>query len=311
MTHAAMQLGRRAPKNAPALKLARFLTWVTPRHPVAVNHFGGVSDWGLYENDRYGDCGPASVANLRKMVTLYLGGAERSPSQDDVFDLYRRSGNPGFDPVDPGGEGDGGVDMQTMLEAVRAEGIGGVRCAGFAKVDHTNLDEMRAAIAIFGGLLLGVNLETAQQRQTSRGVWTWENSAEWGGHAVLAGAYTSAVSGSDVGVITWGEIVGLTRAFERHQLEEAWVVIWPEQQGTRAFQEGVNQAALAGDYFALTGRQWPTPGNTPPAPPPPGGPDDADRALAAVLHGWITGRRTGENARVEHAAKAWLAAKEL
>lgn len=311
MTHTDVQLGRRPPKNAPALRLARVLTGVTPRHPVAADHFARIADWGLYENNCYGDCGPAAVANLRKMVTLYLGGTEQSPSQDEVLELYRLSGNPDFDPADPGGPGDGGVDMQTMLEAVHHDGIAGVRCAAFAKVDHTNLDELRAAVAIFGGLLLGVNLETAQQRQTSRGVWDWANSPTWGGHAVLSGAYTSAQSGSDLAVITWGEVVGLTRAFERHQIEEAWVVIWPEQFGTAAFQAGANQDALAADYLALTGRSLPDARPPTPTPTPATHPDDADRALAAVLHGWVTGRRTGENARLEHAATAWLTAKDL
>lgn len=313
MSHETMKLGRRPPKNAPALRLSTVLTGVTPLHPVAVNHFANVRDWGLYGNDRYGDCGPTSVANLRKLTTLYLTGTEQSPSQDDVLDLYRRSGNPAFNPNDPEGPGDQGVDMQTMLEAVHSGGIAGVKCDGFAKVDHTNLDELRAAVAIFGGLLLGVNLETAQQRQTSRGVWDWANSAEWGGHAVLTGSYTSAQTGSDLAVVTWAEVVGLTQAFERHQIEEAWVVIWPELRGTKAFLAGVDQAVLADDYLALTGRPFPTAGPTPapvPAPTPTDAPDAADRAFKAAIEDWMTGRRTGENGVLEKAGKTWLASKE-
>jgi hypothetical protein len=63
------------------------------------------------------------VANSRKLITRYLDAAEVSPSQNDVFDLHRRSGNPGFDPTlaaeDPN-QDDNGVDMQTMLEAAFA-----------------------------------------------------------------------------------------------------------------------------------------------------------------------------------------------
>jgi hypothetical protein len=296
-------LGRRAPKNAPALKLGNFLTGTIPVHPVSVDHFAEVADWGLYGNDRFGVCGPTSVANQRKLITRYLGGVEQSPSQDDVFDLYRRSGNPNFDPAT--GVDDNGVDMQTMLEAVHAGGIGGTKCLGFAKVDVTNLDEMRAAIAIFGSLLLGVNLEVAQQAQ--KRLWDYAPSSEWGGHAVLNGRYTSAKTGADLAVVTWAEVVGLTDAFELHQVEEAWVVIWPEHLGTTEFEQAVDQAALAADYLALTGRPFPEPAPGPVPVPA----DAADRALAQVLRPWVTKRHVGENRRVANVAKTWLIDKEL
>src|SRR5206468_3072189 len=111
----------------------------------------------LYANDQYGDCGPAAVANSRKLVTRLLTGVEDSPTQDEVFDLYRASGNPGFDPDT--GAGDDGVEMATMLAAVRNVGIGVVRSLAEAKVDVTDLDEVRAAIAVFGFVLLGCDLE--------------------------------------------------------------------------------------------------------------------------------------------------------
>src|SRR5436190_16980905 len=106
----------------------------------------------MYGNDQYGDCGPVSVANYIRLVTQYLTGAEVAVSQDAVFDLYRRSGNPNFDPATDAD--DNGVDMQTMLEALAAGGIGGgFKPVAFAKVDVTRVDEVRAAIAIFGGVL--------------------------------------------------------------------------------------------------------------------------------------------------------------
>lgn len=261
-------LGRRSPKRAPAVKLSRALTGVIPTHPDKVDHFSTVSDWGMYGNDHFGVCGPTGVANQRKQITRYLSGAEVSPTQDDVFDLYRRSGNPGFDPAT--GADDNGVDLQTMCEALLSGGIGGVKPIAFAQVDHTNLDEVRAAIAIFGSVLLGVDLELAQQTQTGNGLWDYRRSSEWGGHAVLAGRYSS---GPDrTAVITWAEVVNVTDAFFAHQLDEVWAVIWPEHLGTVEFQQGVDLAGLAADYEALTGRPFPVepaPVPTPPAPADP------------------------------------------
>jgi len=301
------RLGRRAPKNAPALRLASFLTAV-PDHPLTADHFSSVKDWGLWSNDSVGDCGPVSVANQRLLIERYLTGAEQSITLNDVFDLYRRSGNPNFDPAT--GADDNGVDMQTMLEAVHASGIAGTRCVAFAKVDHTNLDEVRAAIAIFGSVLVGADLEVAQQTQTDHGLWDYTPTSEWGGHAVLAGRYTSATSGADLSVVTWARVVATTDKFWKHQVSEAWVVIWPEHLGTTQFQQGVDQAQLAADYEALTGRPFPGANPTPlqPAPTPA---DLADRQFAAALRPWVSQHHTGANALAAQAAKAWLTARGL
>lgn len=316
------RLGRRAPKHAPALRLANILTGTVPQHPAAADHFSKVTDWGLYRNSEFGDCGPTSVANDRKLVTRYLTSAEQSPSQDDVFDLYRRSGNPGFDPATDAD--DNGVDMQTMLEAVHSGGIGGRKCVAFAKVDHTNLDEVRAAIDLFGSLLLGVNLQLAQQDQTNTGVWDYAPSGEWGGHAVLAGRYTSAPTGTDISVITWGQVVGVTDAFWRNQVEEAWVCLWPEHLGTVEFEQGVSIAQLAADYKALTGADFPAPqpapgpvppspapGPQPPTPAPLNRPDAADIALVASVGPWAAERHIGENRKVATAFRSWRASRGL
>ncbi|MCU1687790.1 MAG: hypothetical protein JWQ81_8529 [Amycolatopsis sp.] len=316
--HPTRKLGKRPPKDAPALRAARFLTGAVPAHPASVDHFSEITDWLMLDNDKYGDCGPAATGHQLMLDSKYLSAAEIVPSIADVLDFYKRSGNPDFDPNDPGGPGDGGVDLQTMLEELVRNGIGGHKALGFAKVDTSNLDEVRAAVAVFGSLLLGVTLETAQQAQTDRGLWDYAKSAVWGGHAVLAGRYTSAKTGDDLAVITWGEIVGTTDAFWAHQVDEAWVVIWDYNVGTAEFQAGVDVAALAGDYFALTGRTFPVPVQPPapapvPAPPvtPPAPVGDADSVLAAVLHPWVIERHVGQNHALATAAKTWLAAKGL
>jgi hypothetical protein len=291
-------------------------------------------------NDQYGDCGPVSVANSRALTSLFLNGSEAYPSLDDVFDLYRRSGNPDFNPVTD--TDDNGVDMQTMLEAVQKGGIAGVKSVAFAKVDVTNLDEIRAAVAIFGFLLLGVDLETAQQHQGS--LWDYVKTSDWGGHAVMAGSYTSTTVGADLSVITWAERVGLTDAFWTHQVEEAWVVIWPEHLGTEQFQEGVDLTALAGAYKVLTGKVLPIPAPAPvpvpppapepvpvpppapepvpvppvPAPPPPppapvdpDAPTPADEALWENIRGWVFGWHIISNAKAARLVRKWARTKGL
>jgi len=249
--------------------LADFLSGAVPAHPAVTDHIAA-NPFGLYENDQFGDCGPTSVANLVRLVSAGLLGAEVQPSQDEVFDLYRRSGNPSFNPAT--GTGDDGVDMQTMLEALHSGGIGDVKPLAFAKVDESSDAELDAAVSIFGGVLWGVNLLTAQQDQTDQGEWDYSKSPEWGGHAIVNGAFDEGTKIEDV--ISWGLRVKTTSPFRKHQLEEAWVVIWQWNIDHPAFQEGIDVQALADAYHTLTGVTLPDlpppgPAPTPPPPPPP------------------------------------------
>jgi hypothetical protein len=160
--------------------------------------------------------------------------------------------------------------MQTMLEAVVAGGIGGTRAIAFASVDPKNLDEIDAAIAIFGSVLFGVTLDLAQRSQPQ--LWQYQPSPIWGGHAVLGGRYGDQPTGEDTAVVTWGRVVGTTDQFLLNQAEEAWIVVWPEHFGSTAFQTGIDLPSLAEDYRALTGKDLPLPAPPPvpvPAPTPP------------------------------------------
>src|ERR1035441_8597917 len=190
---------------------------------------------------------------------------ENYPSQAQVWQFYQTQ-NPGFDPNGtsstdgPGSSNDQGMDVQTGLEYLRATGgPDGVKAVAFAKVDHTNLDEVKAALAIFGALWLGVQVLDANQKEFSEGrAWTdVAGSAIDGGHAILGGGYTRA----DIKFITWAKETEFARSFWNGVVqgaplvEEAWVVIWPEHLATTTFEQGVDQALLAADYQALTGTQ--------------------------------------------------------
>jgi hypothetical protein len=272
------KLGRRSPKRAPALRFADFWTGAIPEHSPAADHFAEVDDWGLWGNDQYGDCGPVSYGNLRKLISRYLGDLEDDVTQADVFALYKLV-NPDFDPDT--GRGDNGVDMQTMLEMALEHGFGkdAKKPLAFASVNPGNLDELRAAVETFGGVLLGVDLETAQQAQTDAGLWDYRRSSEWGGHAVLCGRYVDEPqdSADRSGVVTWAQVVDFTDAFAARQLEEVWLVIFEEHLGTKQFKQGVDLEALAATYKALTGKTFPI------APAPQPTPDPSQQGCAGQV----------------------------
>lgn len=277
MAEAKRKTGLRNPgeKTGDTLKLKDIRTGNVVHSPLA-DHFGKVGDWGLYGNDMYGTCGPTSVANQRKIVSKYLGGVEDSPTLDDVFDLYRRSGNPNFDPATDAD--DNGVIMQEMLNALLKDGIGkdangNVRKPlAFAEVDVSDPDDVFAAIEIFGSILFGADLKQAQDKQTNEGLWDYvKGSREWGGHAFVGGRYkdASGTKSDRTGIVTWATVVDFTDAFRSHQVQEAWVVIWPENVGTVQFKEGIDGDALASAYQSLTGKPFPVVEPTPTPEPTP------------------------------------------
>jgi hypothetical protein len=254
--------GRRPPKNAPALRFSSFRQGVVvPPHPQSEDYLASLSGWQLLGNDVAGDCNAVTWANLRRLVTATLS-TEYYPTQAQVWQFYQ-SQNPSFDPTGtnatngPGSNDDQGMDIQTGLEYLHANGgPDGVKAVAFAKVDHTNMDEVEAALAVFGGLWLGIQVLDANQKEFAAGqAWTdVAGSAIDGGHAILGGGY-----GADIRFITWAKETSFAPSFwngvvqGNPLVEEAWVVVWPENLGTRGFEQGVDQAQLTADYQALTG----------------------------------------------------------
>jgi hypothetical protein len=313
------QLGLRPPSNKPALMLAPALTGAVPAHPQGADHYSRVSNWFLGSNDRFGTCGPTSIANYLRVVFKYLLGEDVTVTDQAIFDLYRRSGNPRFNPAT--GADDNGVDMQTMLEAFAKGGIQVVRGNGttemvkpvcFAKAPATNLDDIRAVISIFGGILFGLDLETAQDAQTDQRppIWDYRKSPSWGGHAVVGVGYTSAPAGVDIRDVSWAKVVGTTDMFVTRQTGEAWVAVLQQHLDHPAFQEGVDLSALAADYTALTGRPFPV-APTPSPVPMPTPSVDPDRQLLINLGPWMAAPHAGDNAAAVRYVQQWAEAKHL
>lgn len=331
--------GRRAPKNAPAIRFGDILRAgaVVPPHPASEDYLAKLSNWAMLGNDVAGDCVAVTWANFRRLVTAFLS-TEVYPSQDQVWAIYRTQ-NPDFDPAGtadtngPGSNADQGMDIQTLLEyLVTTGGPDGVKALAFAKVDFSNSAEVDAALAIFGGVWTGVNVLQANQDEFSQGQpWDYvAGSPVDGGHSVLSGGYTSSNGSTEIRFITWGTETDFTWAFMDHQVEEMWVVVWPEHLGSKAFEAGIDQTALAAAFQELTGQPFPVqptpappvppapvpPQPVPPTPTPTPGPtpdtDPVDLALISVAGPWANEEHLAHRARVvARAIKTWRVAKGL
>lgn len=285
--------GRRAPKRAAALQLKDYLTGVVPSVPANEDYLAGLNGgWQMLGNDQYGDCVAVTWANVRRLVTSLLTATPAYPSQDEVFTVYKTQ-NPGFP------DEDNGMDIQTLLEwLVSHGGPDGVKAAGFAAVNHTNPAEVKAAIALFGYVWTGINvLEQNMNEFNDSQPWDYSpNSPLDGGHSVVTGGYGTPGAGplgGDERFITWAAETSFTDSFWQHDVEEAWVVIWPEHLGSEEFLAGVNMQALAADYQEITGKPFPVSVTPPkPAPPAPVPPASIVQELIEKLEAFVTWLRS-------------------
>ena len=153
-----------------------------------------------------------------------------------------------------------------MLDYWRKTGWAGRKLVAFAEVNSSNPDEIEAAIAIFGGVILGVNVLKANNDQfAARQPWDWKaGSPSLGGHAILGGSYTNN-PGANIQFITWARRTAFTDRCIQKQCFEAWIPVFPEHLGTKSFLAGVNGRALASAFKDLTGEDLVIP--DPPKPP--------------------------------------------
>jgi hypothetical protein len=181
----------------------------------------------------------------------------------------------------------------------------------FAKVDHTDQEEVEAAISIFGYLWTGFNVQEANMDDFRDGMpFDYHPGSKWiGGHSVILGGYDSDHVGTDQTMATWAKESGFTERGWLNLVDECWAVIWPEHLGTAQFQIGIDRVKLAATYLALTGRVLPLPE------PPPLVPDLADLALAGPLAAYIGSRsiwsRFTKAGRLVTAGEQWLDRKGL
>lgn len=324
-----LKFGRRpADPSRPRIRLARSLTGVVPAHPAAADYLARLGGWQMLGNDTLGDCVAVTWANIRRLVTAVLA-TEYYPSFSQVKAVYATQ--------NPGGS-DNGMDIQALLGyLVKTGGPDGVKALGFAAVDFTNPDEVKAAIAIFGAVWTGIVVQDAQMSQFDGGQpWDYvSGSPDDGGHSVLTGGYGAGGSGQlggDEKFITWAQETSFTDRYWSREVEECWVVIWPEHLGSKAFQEGVDLAQFAADYTALTGKPFPVPVPSPPAPVPAPPPvpvppappvpvppvppvpvpsDAADQQLWGATRTWAGEHHTGGNKKAAQAVTVWAQVKGL
>lgn len=271
----------------PHLKFGAYLGTELPAPPSSSDWLTPVpaSAWGMLANDRYGDCTCAGVGHKRIGDVYVNQGNVLTVTDADALGLY--SAVTGFNPNDP--NTDQGALCQDVLQYWQKHGFLGEKIVAFAKVDISNVTEIKQAIDLFGQIYCGFNFPGSAMDQFNAGLpWGVVKGARIeGGHCVTIGAYTA----TELECVTWGKVQKLTWAFLKKYFDEAWVIVTPDMIDPKSGKDvaGYDFYTLGQDFSTLTGnanpvpQPQPTPVPTPPPAPTPA-PDPRLAEAAALAH---------------------------
>lgn len=280
MTRTVGLYGCEPPKNAPAILARDILTGVQPpNHPPAADYLQAMGGgWKMLGNgpagsaaeaadyaanqvpaSGVGNCVSVMFANGRRLITATIGSGEAYPSLQQVVKFYKTQ-NSDFPNQDEG------MDIQTALEeCVRNGYADDAKALAFAKVDHNDVDECKAAIAATGCLMVGITVEDVNEQQfRDEHPWGFHaNAQDLGRHGVLTGGYTpphygsvrgQGALGGDERFLTWAEETSFTDLFWSRRVNQCWMTIWPEHRGNKEFETGVSWPQVEQQYQQITGR---------------------------------------------------------
>lgn len=230
--HSAMRLGRTPSRPEDLARVPRVSAILAdadpiPPPPPTIDYLSCMSRIDMLGNDFAGDCFYAALAHLIQAQTALMG-KERVFTVDEVIAMYSR--DTGY--VRGDDSTDNGTNMYDGLTAVVQKGFCEIQLEGFALVDGTSFTKCHEGIYVGGGLLWGVDLPLAAQRQNrwrlEIGLGDEQNTpGGWGGHAVQQAKSIVLPSGlSDETITTWGAPKPVDQTFRDNGCVSEVYVAW-------------------------------------------------------------------------------------
>lgn len=249
-----VKLGKLAPKpSAKTLKLRTYLHSDAPVIPATQAWDHCFRAWTMLKNDVIGCCTVAAIAHMVQLWTAYHGTMVK-PTADQVIEVY--SAITGYDPSQTDASGfnptDNGAAISDVLEYWRKVGIAGHKIDGWAQIDHTNIQETKTAIYLFGGINPGLQVpQSAMDQALSGREWkvVKHDGGILGGHSVPVFDY----SPTDGVCATWGMKQMFTWDFWLRYVDESYAIIsldWLDKQGVAP--NHINLEALRADLKSLS-----------------------------------------------------------
>jgi hypothetical protein len=234
------KLGRKAIKTDSRTKrLSHYLTSALPTPPATLSWHKNIPNWGNMKNNILGDCTIAACGHAIQIWSVNIGN-EITISDDDIVKTY--SAWDGYDPADPTTDC-GGIELD-VLNDWRRETLCGHKLLAFTAVNQNNINEVKTAIYLFGGMYIGLSLPISAQNQSTWDVTTdngFGNTkpGSWGGHAV----YICAYDNEGLTCITWGQLMKITWPFWNKYCDESYGILG----GDWLNNAGINPSGFAVD----------------------------------------------------------------
>lgn len=245
----AVKLGKKAAVYDPrTLKLANYLLPAIPAPPPIVDWSNNIPHWGAMGNDQIGDCAIAAPGHMVMSWTSFNPPMKTIPDAE-IIKAY--SAISGYNPHN--GANDNGANMLEVLKYWQTTGIGGTKIKAYATVNQKNMQAVKQAVHLFGGLYIGVELP-----ESARGQDVWDvmgplnhgNSrpGSWGGHAIPIMSYSDRYY-----VVTWGNLIPMTQDFFDAYCSEAYVALSDDWvNGGRMAPNCFDFASLASDLNLIS-----------------------------------------------------------
>ena len=249
--HSLMKLGKLPPVfPAHVPTLAKVLAYAPlPTPPDVVDWTKNIA-WPMLANDTVGDCAFAGPLHAIQASQRWRDGVATQPTDEQALAAY--SAVTGFNPQDPAT--DSGAVLADVMAWWRATGFqtpsGTNQIQAYARLE--NLDHLKAALWLFGPLIVGAALPVAAQTQP---VWaspanlTGNNTpGSWGGHCMVLGGIDATGAGR---LITWGDIKLATAGWLKAYLDEVWIPVQPEWVMSGMTPCGELASAIVGEIGEL------------------------------------------------------------
>ena len=187
--------------------------------------------WGMLGNDTLGDCTCADVLHhLMLQTSVSHAGSPKTFTTDDAISIYEEVG--GYKVGDP--STDNGAVMLDVQNYCKKN----FPVQGFVTLDIGNMEQIKAACYIFGGVDIGFNVPAYVMGVSPEGSWS-DNGGDTtieGGHAVLICGYGR----SGFRVVSWGATFTANWAFWAKYVDEAYA--WVSTDWIKA--SGVSPSGL-------------------------------------------------------------------
>jgi len=189
VTHGTVYLGRNRGFNPRALSLTSYAKSSAMDYPPVIA-WERLIAWLMLGNDAVGDCVIARL--LHQIMAWYAvanAGQLKTFTTDQAIQIY--SAITGYVPGDP--STDNGTDPDAACTYWKNNGIFGDKIAGYANVDITNIDLIRASMFLFGGVGFALEVPAYVMNVPAGGDWSEPSGSVdttiEGGHEVYLVGY--------------------------------------------------------------------------------------------------------------------------